>query len=388
MVDAAELVREYVRLGLRIGRLDPGSASARAVERRSRSVIDREPVSAPGVLAERAALLCAVVPDVGFVPARAAFLSGQLAALECRAHRLAGWRTSFRAEAAACFGLRVEFGEPDRYRSAHAELAELLPGSGPPADRLALLAARERVPPTRLARGVAALSRALRARVRAEPGLPVQEGVDYRYVRGRSWSALHRYLGDFRSLVAVDPDRQVWAGRLPGLVAHESYPGHHAEHCRKERVLVGARGWSEHGVEVRDSPQSLLAEGIAESGLRIAVGPGWGRWAQEVLAEVGIAFDGDRAERVLDALDGLRRVRSDAALLLHDGPGPAAAAAHLRRWSCLPEEGVRAFLRFAADPCWRLHVVTYAEGLPVVARRLAAGEAVGRLLDEPWAPGG
>ena len=120
--------------------------------------------------------------------------------------------------------------------------------------------------------------------MRAEPGLPVQERVDHRYVRGGPWSALHRYLGDFRSLVAVNPDRQVWAGRLPALVAHESYPGHHAEHCRKERELVGARGWAEHGIALRDGPQSLLAEGIAELGLRIAVGSGWGRWTQDVLA--------------------------------------------------------------------------------------------------------
>ena len=35
---------------------------------------------------------------------------------------------------------------------------------------------------------------------------------------------------------------------LPRLVAHESYPGHHTEHCRKEAGLVGGLGQDEQTI--------------------------------------------------------------------------------------------------------------------------------------------
>ena len=39
--------------------------------------------------------------------------------------------------------------------------------------------------------------------------------------------------------VAVNADLKQQMSNLPRLVAHESYPGHHTEHCRKEAGLVG-----------------------------------------------------------------------------------------------------------------------------------------------------
>ncbi|MGW0890639.1 DUF885 domain-containing protein [Saccharopolyspora sp. NPDC002578] len=386
-MDPSELVRGYLRLGLRFGRLDDGTVLSCTADPRTCRGVEREPVSSPGALVAQAARLRAALPDSGLPEVRARFLDAQLAALECRGRKLAGQPMSFRDEVEGCFQVRPERGDPERYRQAHAELSDVLPGSGDPAARLALLSERERVPPEVVPRAVRALSAALRARVRARVELPTQEQVRYRFVRARPWAALHRYLGEFRSLVAIDLERAGWAGNLPALVAHESYPGHHAEHCRKERLLVDERGWHEHRIALRDTPQSLLAEGLADAGLRLAVGPGWGRWASEVLAESGVAFDGELAERVHDVLLRLRRVRLDAALWLHeDGAGEDEVVARLVRWACLPAARARAFVRFIADPRWRLYAVTYVVGAELLHGRVAAGEDLGKRLGEPWTP--
>ncbi|MCX2732159.1 DUF885 domain-containing protein [Saccharopolyspora sp. NFXS83] len=388
-MDPSELVRGYLRLGLRFGRLDDGMVLSCTADPRTCRGVAGEPVPSPGELVAQAARLRAALPDSGLPEVRARFLDAQLAALECRGKKLTGQAMSFRDEVEGCFRVRPERGDPERYRLVHAELADVLPGTGDPAPRLARLSEQERVPPDLVPRAVRVLSEALRGRVRAGAELPTQEHVRYRCVRGRPWAALHRYLGEFRSLVAIDLDRVRWAGNLPALVAHESYPGHHAEHCRKERLLVDERGWDEHRIAVRDTPQSLLAEGLADFGLHLAVGPGWGRWASEVLAESGIAFDGELAERVHDVLFRLRRVRLDAALSLHeDGVGEDEVVARLVRWACLPVVRARAFVRFIADPRWRLYAVAYAEGAELVRGRIAEGEDLARLLGEPWTPGG
>ena len=52
--------------------------------------------------------------------------------------------------------------------------------------------------------------------------------------------------------------------RLLVLTLHETYPGHHAERCCKERVLVRDRGLLEETLVLVPTPQSLVSEGIAK----------------------------------------------------------------------------------------------------------------------------
>jgi hypothetical protein len=133
-----------------------------------------------------------------------------------------------------------------------------------------------------------------------------------------------------------------------------------------------------------------MAEGLADLGVRIAVGPGWGAWAQEVYADLGIAFDGPRAEEVSRAGAALNSVRQDAAILLHDrGATEDEAVAHLVRWELVPEERARKRLAFLTDPLWRAYTSTYVEGYRLLGRWLDLGdpgERFRRLLDEPLTP--
>ena len=77
--------------------------------------------------------------------------------------------------------------------------------------------------------------------------------------------------------------------------------GHHTEHCRKEAGLVSRLGQGEQTIFLVNTPQCLMAEGLADLALHVAVGPGWGTWAAEICADLGLRFDGSRAEAVADA---------------------------------------------------------------------------------------
>ena len=69
---------------------------------------------------------------------------------------------------------------------------------------------------------------------------PTAKSSSYEVVTDKPWSGFNYYLGDYRSRVAVNADLKQQMSNLPRLVAHESYPGHHTEHCRKEAGLVHA----------------------------------------------------------------------------------------------------------------------------------------------------
>jgi hypothetical protein len=389
-----DLVREYLLLGLRFDRLIAGFVDAYTGDPALRRQADNEPRPEPAALARRAAQLRAELPAAGLPEPRARFLEAHLTALECSGRVLAGQQVGFVTEVAAYFDVVIEPGDPEVYRQAHAEIDRLLPGADPLADRLIAYRARDEIAPERLEGAVQALSSALRDRVRASFELPAEETVQYEVVTDKPWSGFNYYLGDFRSRVAINSDLGHRMATLPHLVAHEAYPGHHTEHCRKEAGLVRTEHHAEQTIFLVNTPQCLMAEGLADLGLWAAVGPGWGPWAAEILGDLGLRMDGELAERLEAAAMGLLGVRQDAALMLHDQRvDPEDVLSYLQRWLLIPEARARQMLRFLADPLWRAYTTTYVEGYRLLrtwleARPLAQplSSRYLRLLDEPLIP--
>ncbi|MGH3980804.1 MAG: DUF885 domain-containing protein, partial [Pseudonocardiaceae bacterium] len=231
-------VREYLLLGLRFDRLVDGFVDAYTGDPELRRLVDDEPAPDPAALARRSRELRAEVSGAPLPEQRRRFLDAHLRALECSGRALAGERVGFVEEVEAYFEVRIGPGDPDAYRAAHAELDAVLPGAGPVADRLAAHRVRDEVAREKLEPAVHALSSALRDRARSRYDLPPQETVRYEVVTDKPWSGFNYYLGDFASRVAINADLGHRMANLPHLVAHESYPGHHTEHCRKEAGLV------------------------------------------------------------------------------------------------------------------------------------------------------
>ncbi len=393
-VGVLDLPAEYVRLGLRFDRLAPGFVDAHTGNPRTRAQVQDEPAPTPQRLRDRARELLHELGAAGLAPDRTEFLRGQLTGLECSARKIGGEPVGFIEEVRSYFQVDVALGEESTYAAAHTELAELLPGSGPLTERYAVHRRREECPPDRLEAAVHALSSALRDRVRGRYGLPEVETVRYEVVTDKPWSGFNYYEGDYRSRVAINADLPHRLSQLAHLVAHESYPGHHTEHCRKESGLVERAGRLEHTVFLVNTPECLMAEGLADLGLQATIGPGWGPWAAEILGDLGLRFDGHLAERVAAATAPLNRVRQDAAILLHDrGADADEVAAYLQRWSLVAGDRARQQLRFLTDPLWRAYISTSVEGVGLLSRWLdarppgqPAADRFLRLLDEPLTP--
>ena len=389
-----DIPREYVLLGLRFDRLVEGFVDAYTGDPALSRQVAEEPRPEPQALAARARELRGELSGSGLLEDRVAFLDAQLVALECSARTLGGERVAFVDEIEAYFGVRITPGDQDEYVEVHRRLDALLPGDGPLADRYAAYRSADECPPDRLDGAVRELSSALRDVVRSGYGLPEGETVDYQIVTDEPWSGFNYYLGGLRSRVAINADLPHRLSQLPHLVAHESYPGHHTEHCRKERGLVGAGGRLEQTVFLVNTPECLVAEGLADLGIAATVGAGWGSWAQELYADLRLPFDGELAERVTGAVRGLDRARQDAALLLHDrGASEDEVVAFLTRWMLVSERRARQSLRFLSHPLWRAYTSTYVEGYRLLSTWLdarppgtPAGERYVRLLDEPLTP--
>nr|WP_064571998.1 hypothetical protein [Gordonia sp. LAM0048] len=387
------LVTEYLRLGLAFDRLERGFVDAYTGDPALRAEVENGPVPDPVRLAERARGLLADLPGA-LDAARAEFVGAHLRALECSARKFAGDDVGFVDEVRAYFDVDIEMADPDRYRQAHSGLAEALGVPGASGDDLRNAYAAHRradeIPPERVDECVRAFSGALRERVRSTYPLPDNEIVEFEVVADKPWSGFNYYLGDYRSRVAINADLTQYMSSLPALIAHEAYPGHHTEHCRKEQLLLGA-GHDEQSIFLVNTPQCLMAEGLADHALAAIAGTDWGAWAQEIYADLGLRFDAERAMRVGRATAGLLSVRQDAALMLHDRHADAdTVTEHLRRWLLAPEERARQMLRFLTSPLWRAYISTYVEGYRLLGQWLDTADdraaAFGRLLDEPLIP--
>ncbi len=396
MVDGEELARAYVRLGLRLDRVLPGVLDAHLGDAAEAARLAAEPRPDPADLAREADRLRAALAGSGLPPDRAAFLDGQLRACRTLAERAGGRDVGFVDEVERCFGVRIARGDEDRYREAHRGIDALLDGRGPLRGRLAAFRDHDRVPPDRLAAALEASLAALRARTTAVLGLPSGESVGLEVVASAPWSGFSRRVGPLRSVVSVNAGAEHRLTHLPLLVAHEAYPGHHTEHCRAEARLRAGPSRPERAILLARTPQSLVAEGLAELGLEVVVGPGWGRWHAGVLAAAGIETDPERAaigEALETVMAGLAEVRQDVALMLHAEGRPAHDAVdHLCRWLLVDEARARRMLEFLAHPRWRTHTTTYVEGVRLLRPWLSAASdepvtaRFARLLDDAPAP--
>ncbi|MET7773486.1 DUF885 domain-containing protein [Nocardia sp. NPDC005366] len=393
-MEAHPLVTEYLRLGLAFDRLEEGFVDAYTGDPVLRREVENAPAPQPSELASRAADLRAALPEAGLAPERTEFLDVHLRALECSGRKFAGESIGFVDEVRAYFDVEIAPGDVEDYRDAHRRMDEVLPGDGPLAERVGAHRRADEIPPERLQACVDAFSSALRELVRDRYPLPDHEHVSYEVVGDKPWSGFNYYLGNYHSKVAINSDLKQHMANLPHLIAHEAYPGHHTEHCRKEAGLVAA-GQAEQTLFLVNTPQCLMAEGLADLALRSIVGPGWGRWAQEIYADLGLRFDGDRAERLATASADLLGVRQDAALLLHDRRRDETEVAEfLQRWNMLTPDRARQSLRFLSSPLWRAYISTYVEGyrllggwLDRAADPVERADRFRRLLDEPLTPG-
>ena len=388
-MSADALVEDYLRLGLALGRHIDGMVDAYYGPPELAERAQAEPLAPPTSLVDRGRrLLAALEADGDLEAGRRSWLGAQVRGLHTTARKLAGEPIGYLDEIEESYGVRPQLVPEDELAAAHRRLDEVLPGTGPVAARFHTWREAQAVPPEVLGPAVAALAEDFRARTQAAFGLPDDERVDFELVTGKPWAGFNYYLGGLRSRVAIDTDLPVLSPTLGALVAHEAYPGHHTEHCRKEVGLVRRRRQLEESIFLVGTPQCLLAEGLADLGLEVIVG----RRPEQVLAEhlrpLGIPYEADVVAEVSVAAEALSAVRGNAAILVHDGGRPAdEAVAYLSRWALLSPARAAKAVEFLVDPTWRAYVFCYIEGVRL-CRRYVGGDSrrFERLITEQMLP--
>lgn len=409
----AGLVERYIILGLSIGRHVDGFVDAYYGPPGLAARVTAAPIDAPDALVAEARAVLAdldagaplgeVAAGATSMPAtsgsddragtaegasRRRWLRGQVVGLLTSSRMLAGEEISYVDEVEGCYGVRPRRPAEDEIVAAHVALDEVVPGTGPIAERYVAWREAQAVAPELLQPAIDSLAEELRERTGRMFGLPDGEQVEWVFATGKPWSGFNYYLGELQSRVAINVDLPVLSTSLAHLVAHEAYPGHHTEHSRKEVGLVRGRHHLEEAIFLVGTPQCLLAEGLADLGLEVVLGDQSEQVVASHLRPLGIAYDPDTVAVVTAATEALGAVRALAAFRLHeDGADPDTVVGEVERLALVPRARATKTVEFLMDPAWRSYISCYVEGLPL-CRTFVAGrpERFARLITEQLLP--
>jgi hypothetical protein len=309
------------------------------------------------------------IPALDATEGRKGYLTKQVEAMRATARRVAGEVLPYREEVRLLFDIEPLATPEAVYDAVIADLDSLLPGDGPITERMVAWRQSYAISPETARRVVDVILPELRARTQEFVDLPDGEAIEIRMVQDQPWSGYNWYLGNGRSRVDLNTDLPIYAYRLTDLLTHEGYPGHHTEHALKERLYT-EHGLGEHALQLINTPECVISEGIATVAEKILFAPDeLVRFRRErVYPAAGITGDPEREVAIGAAQRILRSVPSNAALLLHEeGRDPEDVVAYLQRYALSSEAEARQRLRFIADPLWRAYIFTYHVGYELVS---------------------
>lgn len=323
--------------------------------------------------------------------ARREWFRSQGRALHTHARLLTGEYLPFHEEVRGIYDIDPLTAPLDELDAALQAFTDALPGTGPLEGRLERLREKVILPDADVLRLAQPILHELRERTRTRYGLPDGEDFSIQLVTNKPWGGYNWPLGNLRSRIDINTDFPVPLPGLPGLLAHEGYPGHHTENTHKETELVRARGWQEHTLQLLYSPQSVVAEGIATNALDMVMTEDEVRaWLTGELAQLA-NLDPQNILAFLHAVkaqEDIRHVSGTAAVMLFaQGAPEAEVVAFLRHYNAVNEDRARKSLSFIKFN--RGYVYTYSVGHQLVKRYVETRgqDSFGELLRQPVTPG-
>lgn len=404
LTEMDEIARRYVLLGLRLERHVRGFVDSYIGPPELAEVVaGEEPVTAMALHDEALRLqeLAHALPaNDDQATRRREWLQAQLRAMRALARQAAGEEIGYLDLVEELLDIRPAIVPEEHFAEIRARFDAALPPGGSLADRYAKFTTALHVPADRVMDAMRGSTERFRTASRRDFDFPAAEGaegIDWGDAHDQPWGAEARFTGDGRTLVRLNLDLPRDVTVIAYLASHEGYPGHHLDHITKERTLVRQRGVGEATLRTIDTPESVLAEGVADVAREVVMtdvelSTELRRISREAgiegaQAELEAAVQVGTANRALtDAANG------NAAIMLQEEGRPADEVREfLLETTARPPELVAQMMRTLMDPIGRTYLFTYSAGSRLIRAWLEVqGQTTGfaRLLAEQHTPSG
>ena len=326
-------------------------------------------------------------------PQRKEYLACHVTAMQMTLRLLAGEQVSLAEEVQALYDVRPQWTDESNFEEAQRELNDALPGKGSLQERLNSWKESLEVSVEKVKDLLPQIADKLREQTRKKFDLPEDESFVVEFVSNQPWGAYNWYLGNAKSRIDINTDLPLRITRLPGLLAHEGYPGHHTDLSIKEKKLVNGLNYSEFTVNLLNAPSAVMAEGIATSALETVFSDdeleAWFR--EEILPAAGMSQIDARSILAVNHADRKKDgVSGNAAFMLHDQhKSEEEIIRYIQKYRLNTEKEARQTIKFISNPLYRSYIFTYYVGYELLAELFKNGSRDAyfkRLLEEPVTP--
>jgi hypothetical protein len=306
------------------------------------------------------------------------YLNATLNAMDCTLRKLNGQEYEYITEVESLYGISPELVEESELNQAHRVLDSVLPGNAPLPDRIKKWRNDYALSPNNITRTSKLILNKVRQLTQQLDLLIENESVTIDYVHTKPWSANCVYQGTAHSFIEINLERDWDPLSLTVMLAHEAYPGHHTEKQIKEKYLYDQLGYLEETCILLQSPEAVIAEGIATTAFEIlAPDLELFDWiARNLILEQNLTtMTPLELQQMYAAQIKLFNVGRNAAILFHTGHNDQKQTLdYLETYGLMDRNQAGQRFRFFTHPLYGTYVFNYTEGYRLIDNAAIGGD--------------
>lgn len=375
-MNTVDFSREYLLLGLRIDKHVDGYVDSYYGPEELLFLVQQEEKLSPQHLLENVNKLIKVLPDQGFEDERHHFINKMLYALKTTIEILSEDTLEYLDKVYRLFDIKPKIVNDSHFIEIVEQLDELYEGKGSLIERIETERQRKTISRENAEKVILkalSLTKEKTLEFFSEL-LPANETVEVKIVTNEPWSAYNWYLGKYKSRIDVNTDLPLEWDQIIGLASHEGYPGHHTEHSVKEKLLYYNENRFEHAILLILTPEAVISEGIASTGIDVIFPDEQRRMEMEI--EHFCSNPSDVSIEVLvkrwKCMNELSKLSGNLAIRTHvDGWTDDNIVDYYSRQLGVPytKERIHQWMKFIRNPLWAPYIFTYSYGETLIKRK-------------------
>ena len=369
-----EFGKNYLLLGLRIGKLIEGYVESYYGPPELKEMVDKEQPSSPKSLLSICNALQQDLPNQGFTDNRIKILNKMLGAMETSINVANGENIPYLEQVNKFYNIKPELVDDSIFYKAAEKLDELYSGNGSLSERLNSLEKQRTIPVERFEEIYNHAFEILQTRTKElfPDLLPNSEEINVKIVKNQPWSANAIYLGNFKSQIEINTDIPIDWTKVLFLASHEGYPGHHTEFSVKEKSLYLEEQQFEHCLLSYQVPKLVVSEGIAVTAIDVLFSPremvkiG----LEEICPNPGSEYHIDALITDYNAKKAFFALRNNLAFHAHiDGWSDEKLVKYGLNFGIFPENNIIQRLKFIRHPLVATYTFNYHMGEMLVKKK-------------------
>ncbi|MFW9878972.1 MAG: hypothetical protein ACFFG0_38325 [Candidatus Thorarchaeota archaeon] len=363
-MDLDNFAKGYILLGLRIDKHIDGYVEHYYGPTELKDLIEAEGKVSPKKLMQDCKNLIDQLKNQGFEEKRQTFFEKTLIAIQMILRILDGEKIPYLKQVEKLFDFKPLLYEDDFFYDLTSQAEEIYKGDGTLSERIKSYAQRRLIPPKKV---ISFMSKAInitkkRTKKLFPNLLPSNENVLLNEVKDESWAMYNWYLGNYTSRIDINISTTHYWTSILNLACHEGYPGHHMESSVRDQLLYSKKGYFETSILMIYTPEMVIHEGMGELAEIILFNP------YEINKILLKEFCPDpNNEDELETLIMQYEIRQAfkgfdynlAYYKYEKGWDDDKLIKYSRTFKIIPENGIKARLKFISDKLWAPYVPVY-----------------------------